>query len=593
MRSKTDHLDSGARAPATPVDARELSKPRVQTPFSAIVQRASADPRSLTRAEVAQLQRTIGNAAVAQMLTKAAPHPNQTGMPDGLKAGVEALSGLAMDDVRVHYNSPSPARLQALAYAQSPDIHLAPGQEKHLPHEAWHVVQQKQGRVKPTLQMKGVAINDDDSLEREADRLGAQAENTQLTARPSARTIAASGSRLQTVEPTYPIGPIESWEAAAGPATVAHRSNLMQLLKEDARKYILKEGMLLQPKNFDYWEIVYYARARYPGSDGLVAAWNLNQPGRYTITPDMLDEPAAVDLDKVAAMLSILARGFDDEEQLGVEAEAKESKSIGATPTAKAKPTAKVGALEPGKYYDWMKNPSDLIKALETDHYLLAKYGQPSGMSVINVHKTERNVKQLNFSNVKAVHNSLRQQIVTLMSSVHIRPQTPEHQNEEENLPKGRRYFEMGMEHGEGARIVIDATNGDIYFSYHYGGRQNKGEANSPFTLLRGLDPHETAVPRYEVIFFKIEEEAYELALRDYVESDAWYENTRAMLDMLLQEIETLIQSVRKMDIKGFAYVEYIMRKSLKRTGDNYRAAAWYLKKCISVISDIGARKSV
>ena len=28
------------------------------------------------------------------------------------------------------------------------DIHLGPGQEKHLPHEAWHVVQQKQGQSK-------------------------------------------------------------------------------------------------------------------------------------------------------------------------------------------------------------------------------------------------------------------------------------------------------------------------------------------------------------------------------------------------------------------------------------------------------------
>ena len=32
-------------------------------------------------------------------------------------------------------------------------------------HEAWHVVQQKQGRVMPTLQTKGVAINDDQGLE--------------------------------------------------------------------------------------------------------------------------------------------------------------------------------------------------------------------------------------------------------------------------------------------------------------------------------------------------------------------------------------------------------------------------------------------
>lgn len=98
--------------------------------------------------------------------------PNTTGLPDRLKEGVEHLSGLAMDDVRVHYNSPKPAIMQAHAYAQGIDIHVAPGQEKHLPHEAWHVVQQKQGRVKPTLQMKGVAIDDNSGLAHEADAAG-------------------------------------------------------------------------------------------------------------------------------------------------------------------------------------------------------------------------------------------------------------------------------------------------------------------------------------------------------------------------------------------------------------------------------------
>src|SRR4051812_16037693 len=43
---------------------------------------------------------------------------NGTGLPDNLKAGVEALSGYSMDDVRVHYNSDKPAQLNALAYAQ-------------------------------------------------------------------------------------------------------------------------------------------------------------------------------------------------------------------------------------------------------------------------------------------------------------------------------------------------------------------------------------------------------------------------------------------------------------------------------------------
>ncbi|MFV0311292.1 MAG: T3SS effector HopA1 family protein [Dysgonomonas sp.] len=100
---------------------------------------------------------------------------NLTGMPDNLKSGIESLSGYSMDDVRVHYNSSKPAQLQALAYAQGTDIHIAPGQEQHLPHEAWHVVQQKQGRVQPTTQLQGVNINDNKGLEKEADAMGGKA----------------------------------------------------------------------------------------------------------------------------------------------------------------------------------------------------------------------------------------------------------------------------------------------------------------------------------------------------------------------------------------------------------------------------------
>ncbi|HCI14277.1 MAG TPA: hypothetical protein DFK12_10065 [Gallionellaceae bacterium] len=114
-------------------------------------------------------------AKVAQR--EAAPaKPNNTGLPDNLKSGIENLSGMSMDNVKVHYNSSQPAQLNALAYAQGTDIHVAPGQEQHLPHEAWHVVQQAQGRVKPTMQMKeGVPVNDDKSLEHEADVMGGRA----------------------------------------------------------------------------------------------------------------------------------------------------------------------------------------------------------------------------------------------------------------------------------------------------------------------------------------------------------------------------------------------------------------------------------
>ena len=103
---------------------------------------------------------------------------NKTGLPDNLKTGIENLSGMSMDGVKVHQNSSKPAEVGAHAYAQGTDIHVAPGQMKHLTHEAWHVVQQAQGRVKPTTEVGGMPVNDDVSLEREADVMGDKANNT-------------------------------------------------------------------------------------------------------------------------------------------------------------------------------------------------------------------------------------------------------------------------------------------------------------------------------------------------------------------------------------------------------------------------------
>ncbi len=96
-------------------------------------------------------------------------------LPDALKTGIQALSGVNVADVRVHYNLLKPVQMNAESYAIGNDIHIAPGQEKHLPHEAWHLVQQKQGRVKPSVQTGGIAIDDDTGLEREADLMGARA----------------------------------------------------------------------------------------------------------------------------------------------------------------------------------------------------------------------------------------------------------------------------------------------------------------------------------------------------------------------------------------------------------------------------------
>jgi len=153
---------------------------------STILQRAQEKPSSLKPDQVLQLQRTVGNQAVGQLLSETSTpsiqrQENNTGLPDHIKTGVESLSGESLDDVKVHYNSVKPGQLQANAYAEGSEIHVGPGQEGSLSHEAWHVTQQKQGRVSPSIQMKGkFDVNLDHRLEREADVMGSKAERVGL-----------------------------------------------------------------------------------------------------------------------------------------------------------------------------------------------------------------------------------------------------------------------------------------------------------------------------------------------------------------------------------------------------------------------------
>jgi hypothetical protein len=168
------------------------------------VGRLAAAAGALNAGRAARQLAAMGNAATSS-------RPNRTGLPDRLKAGVEALSGLPMDDVRVHYGSPRPRQLQAHAYAHGSDIHLAPGQERHLPHEAWHLVQQRTGRVRPTVRVGGVDVNDDTGLEQEADRMG------QKAASPSADAVRAADASPAGIAGAAQFKPVS---AAAGSGVV-------------------------------------------------------------------------------------------------------------------------------------------------------------------------------------------------------------------------------------------------------------------------------------------------------------------------------------------------------------------------------------
>ena len=104
-------------------------------------------------------------------------------LPAILQTQMERLSGVDMSSVTVHRNSSRPQHVNAHAFTKGSEIFVAPGQERHLRHEAWHVAQQAQGRVRPNRTAHGTAINDDSALEHEADVMAARSHQTVATDR--------------------------------------------------------------------------------------------------------------------------------------------------------------------------------------------------------------------------------------------------------------------------------------------------------------------------------------------------------------------------------------------------------------------------
>lgn len=101
-------------------------------------------------------------------LTQNSPSGDSAALPPVLSDAIEARTGISMAGVSVHRNSPVPATIGAHAFAQGADIHLGPGQDSHLAHEAWHIAQQRQGRVPRRRRIDGQPVNDDNHLEHEA-----------------------------------------------------------------------------------------------------------------------------------------------------------------------------------------------------------------------------------------------------------------------------------------------------------------------------------------------------------------------------------------------------------------------------------------
>lgn len=178
---------------------RKSANAQLRVPTQAPVNAAASSPRGMPR----YLRQEAGGGSEPspqQFMRQVSGDENHTGMPVYLRQRVESLSGIDLSDVRVHRNSPAADRMDALAYTQGRDIHLAPGQEQHLPHEAWHAVQQKQGRVAPAVRSTGNTFNNDAGLEREADHMGEKAASKAALPQRAARLNQGAASHTGVVQ---------------------------------------------------------------------------------------------------------------------------------------------------------------------------------------------------------------------------------------------------------------------------------------------------------------------------------------------------------------------------------------------------------
>lgn len=103
----------------------------------------------------------------------------------------QTLSRVDPSDMHIHRNNSEPDRLKAYVFMRGTDIILA--------HEAWHVVQQKQGRVQANSSFRGQVINSSPSLESEAYRMAQRVTSMPVSMNetaPSSTKIHRSASKI-------------------------------------------------------------------------------------------------------------------------------------------------------------------------------------------------------------------------------------------------------------------------------------------------------------------------------------------------------------------------------------------------------------
>ncbi|MFM7203437.1 MAG: DUF4157 domain-containing protein [Myxococcota bacterium] len=200
------------------------------------------------------LPELLSDAVVQQKATVEAPHSEpasaatrhqdsrSSGNPlqDSVRDKMEGAFGADFSSVRVHTDGQADA-IGAQAFTQGDDIHFGQGQyapenssgQELLGHELTHVLQQRAGRVSTTTQARGLELNDDAGLEKEADLLGAQAAQGQVIQVPGhsrQETLAAPVVQAKFLPGQGPI------QLKGKPVTPAVLKKVEALLQERAKQ---------------------------------------------------------------------------------------------------------------------------------------------------------------------------------------------------------------------------------------------------------------------------------------------------------------------------------------------------------------------
>lgn len=149
-----------------------------------VAQRAEMDEEELLQGKFVTQRAEMDEEELLQgKFTAQRAEADTTAVNPTLAPMIPTFGADMLSSVQLHPDSSTPEQVGALAYTQGTDIHFAPGQFKPdtqagrqlIGHELAHVVQQASGRVQPTTEIGGMPVNDDPSLEQEADRIGAKA----------------------------------------------------------------------------------------------------------------------------------------------------------------------------------------------------------------------------------------------------------------------------------------------------------------------------------------------------------------------------------------------------------------------------------